>query len=548
MAKSKDILHQAAPLTGLAGLKQNWKSDLIAGFSVSLLALPLCLGIATASGMPPIAGIFAGIIGGLFVSRLGGCYITVTGPAAGLIVVILGIVEGLGNGDVTVGYPFALAAIFCAGLLQILFGFLRVGIIGSFFPIAALEGMLASIGLIIIAKQSHVMLGVKPESHSPLGLLAEIPHSLANANPKIAIIGVVSLLILVLYPLIKLELVKRIPATIWIIALAIPLAVIFDLNTVHSYQWWGSSHTIDPEHAKVLVELPKNILAGIALPDFSKALSLTFIWEVITIALVASIETLISAAAVEKLDPFRRQSNMNKELSANGAGTALSGMIGGLPMITEILRSSANVANGAKTSWSNFFHGAFLLLYVLVLGSVIGLIPYAALAAMLVFTGYRLTSPKIIRHMWHIGPEQLIIFLLTVVATLSTDLLVGLAVGVLVKFLLEYLRGAELRYAFQPKLSIEQPSESHYIIHVHSAAIFSNYLGLKQALDSIPKGMTIDIDFKESILVDYKTMDNLHTYKYYYEKDFGRMEIVGIHQHRAVSNHPFSARIKKSGD
>ena len=272
------------PQSGLAGLKQSWKNDLSAGFFVFLIALPLCLGISMASGFPPVAGLFTAIIGGLLVSFFGGSQLTIKGPAAGLIVIALGAVEELGRGDAFVGYQLALATIVAAGVLQIVFGLLRSGILSDFFPSAAVHGMLAAIGIIIAAKQLHTLVGIKPEGKETLELLAEIPKSIGLLNPEIAIIGLISLLILFVFPLIKHPWFKKIPAPLVVILVAIPLGHLFDLEHEHKYLFLDNQlYTIGP---RFLVTLPNNLLAAVTFPDFSQLFSATSIKYIIMFALV----------------------------------------------------------------------------------------------------------------------------------------------------------------------------------------------------------------------------------------------------------------------
>lgn len=391
------------PLSGIAGLKQNWQKDLVSGFIVFLVALPLCLGISLASGVPPMAGLITAIIGGLFVSRINGSHVTINGPAAGLIVVILGAVEALSDGDPMAGYRSMLAAVVVSGTLLFILGRLKAGRLGDFFPSSAVHGMLAAIGVIILSKQAHVALGVKPEGKEPLELLAEIPHSIAHMNPEVAIIGLVSLLIMFVLPLFKNRWVKMVPAPMVVVLAGIALGHYFDLEHEHKYLFLdGHEYSIGP---KFLVTLPENLADGIVFPDWSKALTLPFLTAVITITLVQGIESLLSAKAVDKLDPWKRESDLNKDLSAVGAGSALAGLIGGLPMIAEIVRSSANINNGGRTGWANFFHGAFLLVFIAAFPTLIHSIPLAALGAILMYTGYRLAAPGHFKHTLQIGPE-----------------------------------------------------------------------------------------------------------------------------------------------
>ena len=359
---------EVLPKLGWEALIEHWRSDLLAGFLVFLIALPLCLGIALASGFPPAAGIITAVVGGLIVSRLNGSYVTINGPAAGLIVVILNSVQVLGEGDPIAGYHYTLAAIMLAGALQFLMGVNRLGQWSTLVPSAVVHGMLAAIGIIILAKQSHVLLGVTPNTDSIITALIQIPQSLFHPQPQIALIGLTGLGVLIVWPLLKQPTLKLIPAPIMVLVTGMLLGQFFGLQHEHLHPFLSSAeivagheHLIAPQY---LVDLPDQVSAFFALPDFAKMTSLTF-WEaVLSICLVGSLETLLSANAVDKLDPYKRQSDLDQELTAVGLGNMIVGFIGGLPMIAEIVRSSANINNGAKTAWANFFHGLILAVFV----------------------------------------------------------------------------------------------------------------------------------------------------------------------------------------
>ena len=531
------------PKNGIAGLAENWKSDMLSGFLVFLIALPLCLGISMASGFPPIAGIFTAVIGGLVVSFFGGSNLTIKGPAAGLIVIALGAVEELGKGDPLMGYKLAIAVVVVAGVVQIVFGLLKLGVLGDFFPSAAVHGMLAAIGIIIASKQIHTMLGVKPEGKEALHLLAEIPHSISTMNPEIAIIGFVSLLILFTLPLIKNKYVKMIPAPLVVILTAIPLGMYFDLQHEHQYLFLDShEYTIGP---KFLVTLPDNMFSAITFPDFSQVFSGASIKYIIMFALVGSLESLLSSKAIDTLDPFKRKSNMNRDLLGVGVGNTLAGLVGGLPMISEIVRSSANINNGAKTWWSNVFHGMFLLIFVAFFPMLIHQIPLAALAAMLIFTGYRLASPKEFFKTYMVGKEQLLIFLVTIIVTLATDLLLGIGAGILAKFLVHLYFGLPFKSAFKPIFRVDQPSENVYQIDVFHSAVFSNFIQFKKKLDELPRKAKIIVDFDNCKIVDHTVLENLHQYKHDYEHDGGTFEIKGLEHHKKLSKHEHAVHVKK---
>jgi MFS superfamily sulfate permease-like transporter len=537
---------RSIPRTGLPGLFQNWRSDLVSGFLVFLIALPLCLGIAMASGFPPMAGLITAVIGGVLVSRISGSHVTVNGPAAGLIVVILSAVQSLGAGDAMAGYRYTLAAIVVASGLQILMGLFKAGKLNAYFPASVVHGMLAAIGIIIMAKQIHVMLGVKPESQEILGAIAEIPHSLVEMNPEIAAIGFSGLAILIGFALIRNRYLKMVPAPIVVVAVGMALERYFDLDHEHVYLFLPQQEFL-PHHEytvgpKFLVSIPDNVLGSFYFPDFGKIASPEFWGAVLAIGLVGSLESLLSATAVDKLDPHKRYSDLNRDLTAVGVGNLVAGAVGGLPMIAEIVRSSANVNNGAKTSWANFFHGLFLAVFVVAFPKLIHEIPLASLASLLVYTGFRLASPKEFAKTMDIGKEQLALFCITIVGVLATDLLVGVLVGILAKLVIHILRGVDLGNLVRINYDLVRTDADTTRIRVYGSAIFSNFIGLKSAVSELPDGRTVIFDLSESYLIDHTVMEFIDHYRHDYIDRGGRCEILGLENHEPYSDHPLAAR------
>jgi len=536
----------ALPKTGLAGLKEHWRGDLLSGFLVFLIALPLCLGISMASGFPPSAGIITAIIGGLLVSRINGSYVTINGPAAGLIVVVLDAVQTLGEGDAMAGYRYTLAAIVVASVLQILMGLFKAGRLSSFFPAAVVHGMLAAIGIIIMTKQIHVMLGVTPEEGNLFSTMAQIPHSLLNPNPEIALIGLAGIIILVVWSLLKNPALKMIPAPIIVVLAGMGLGRYFDLNHEHMYLFLPDAPFISLHEATVgprfLVTISDNFLSSFYFPDFAKFMTTEFWAAVISISLVGSLESLLSAVAVDKLDPYRRHSDLDRDLTAVGVGNLIAGLVGGMPMIAEIVRSSANVNNGAKTGWSNFFHGALLLLFVALFPRLIHSIPLAALAALLVYTGFRLASPKEFAKVMGIGKEQFFIFMVTITGVLATDLLIGVAIGIVAKLAVHMARGVWLRNLFKIHFSIERPNSDTVVVRLTGSAVFSNFLPLKKALAALEPGKTVVFDLSDGYLIDHTVMEFLHDYMHNYEAHGGRCRRIGRASEK-FSDHVLAARL-----
>jgi MFS superfamily sulfate permease-like transporter len=475
-------------------------ADLKAGFLVFLIALPLCLGIAMASGFPPIGGVLTAIIGGVLVTFLGSSRLTIKGPAAGLIVIAIGAVQELGQGDPWLGYRRALAVGAVAACVQIALALLRSASIGVVMSPSVVHGMLAAIGVIIISKQAHTLVGVAPKSKEPLALLAEIPQSLAHANPEILLMGGLALLILFGLPLIKARWARIVPAPIIVLAVTVPLSLWFGLDHGHAYRFMSHQFHVGPDF---LVQLPGSLLEAVVTPDFSTVLSGTSLKYVVMFALVGTIESTLSVIAVDAMDPEKRTSNLNRDLLALSIGNLISALIGGLPMISEIVRSKANVDAGAKSRWANFFHGIFLLIFVAAVPGLLHEIPLAALAAMLVYTGTRLASPKELVHVKHIGIDQLILFVTTLIVTLATDLLVGVATGIVLKLVLHRVRGATFKQLFRTRVErIEEASEMR--LKLHGAAAFTSLLSVRKAIANRPESCRkIVIDVSDVVIVDH---------------------------------------------
>jgi MFS superfamily sulfate permease-like transporter len=523
---------------GLSSLKEFWKNDLKAGFNVSLIALPLCLGIAIASGFPPIAGLFAAVVGGIFVSRFNGSWLTITGPAAGLIVVNLAAIELLGDGDKIVGYPYALAAIVVSGLFIALFGFLKMGKFGDFFPTAAVHGMLAAIGIIIMIKQFFVAAGVSVHGHEFYEIVTEVPSAFFHSNPEVILIAFISLAILIIYPKLKVAWIKLIPAPVWVLLVAIPLEFILDFEHEHMVRFLGSEHKVGPQ---LLVHLPDSILGAVQMPDFGKIATGTFWIAVVTITLVTAIESLLSAIAVDGMDPEHRKSNLNKDLKALGFGASVSGMIGGLPMISEIVRSTANADSGAKTQWSNFIHGLFLLFYMFIGSIIIDHIPLAALAAMLIFTGFRLASPKEFKHMWQIGKSEFLVFVVTIVVVLITDLLIGIAAGIVLNMIMVLFKNVSPTNLFKARVSTTV-SGDNAIIQMSDAFTFCNFLGLKKEIMKY-SAKNVKLDMANVTYMDHSVKHHLAGLKRDFEVKGLQFERVNTSNLRAINEHPLAEEV-----
>ncbi|RYU59665.1 SulP family inorganic anion transporter [Methylolobus aquaticus] len=535
-----------------AELTDNWRHDVVAGFLVFLIALPLCFGIAMASDFPPMAGIISAIVGGLLVSRMNGSRLGINGPAAGLITVLFASVHSLGDGDVWAGYRYTLAAIVIVGGLQIVLGWFKAGRWATFFPAAVAHGMLAAIGIIIIARQIHTLIGTRPDFETPWQSFVHLPHSLLHLNSEILLVGGIGLVILFVWPLLGNRGLGRMPAPLLVILTGYLLGRAFDLNQAELYLVsQGEESDLLHRHVYVtaiqfLSDIPDRFVDSFATPDFSKSGTAAFWMSVASLFFIGSLESLLAASAVDRLDPKQRRSDLNRDIAAIGFGNVVSGLIGGMPMITEIVRSSANIGYGARSRWSNFFHGLFLLLFVAFFPHLIRDIPLASLAALLIYAGYRLATPRAFANSLDVGIEQLALFVITIVGILATNILAGVAIAIGVKLLIHRGRGVRLKNLFELSYRVIREGGSTYRIKINGAAIFSNFIVLKSELTEIPEGDTLIFDLTYASLIDHTVMDFLDRYRRDYIARGGRCEIRGLDHYDAYSEHPLAARRRKA--
>ena len=426
-----------------------FKTDIQSGVVVFLVALPLCLGIALASGAPLFAGIISGVIGGIVVGALSHSQLSVTGPAAGLTAIVLAAISSLGS------YETFLAAVVLAGALQILLGIVKAGTISNYFPSNVIEGMLAAIGIIIILKQLPHAIGYDVDNEGDFFFIEKtaghntfsaIIDSVNYSHAGAIIITLVSLAILITFNKVAfLKNLKVIPGAL--------VAVVTGVLLNEAFKASGSNLVVSQEH---LVNLPvpqsfDDFIGQFSRPDFTAFLK-PQVWIVaVTIAVVASIETLLCIEATDKLDPLKRYTNTDREMFAQGTGNILSGLIGGIPMTSVIVRTSANINSGGRTKMATIAHGIFLLMAVLLIPAVLNKIPLACLAAILLMIGYKLASPTVFRHMWHNGKYQYVPFFVTVVAVVFTDLLKGVAIGLVVSVFYILRANLKLAYFFQKR-------------------------------------------------------------------------------------------------
>jgi MFS superfamily sulfate permease-like transporter len=539
MAENSNSQPRETPRGNAAGFTKYFKPDIVSGFLVFLIALPLCLGISLACGYPPIAGIFTAIIGSVLATFISNSELTIKGPAAGLIVIAIGCIEDFGGDGMAGGwtstdmnaYQAALAVGVAAAVLQICFGIFRAGILGEFFPSAAVHGMLAAIGVIIIIKQFPVALGVSA-SGEPLEMLREIPHYIMEANPYIATIGVASILIMFLWPVAgkRVGFLKAIPSPMVVLLVAVPMGMGFDLLHTHSYTLQGHQYQLGEQY---LVKMPGRVFGmfdDITFPDFSALMQLKAWKWVFMFFIIGSLESLLSAKAVDLLDPWNRKTNMDRDIVAVGVGNLCAAGVGGLPMISEIVRSKANIDNGARTRFADMWHGIFLLACVALIPTVLHRIPLAALAAMLVYTGYRLAHPTEFIHVLRIGKEQLLIFVTTLVVVLATDLLIGVTAGIALKMVIHVANGVPLKSLFKPYLEVQEVDEHTSRIVAHESAVFSNWIPFRRQIEQIGfvQKKNLIVDVSDTQLVDHSVMAKLDEMQRDFEQEGLTFEVQGL--------------------
>jgi MFS superfamily sulfate permease-like transporter len=486
-------------MTNLLG--DNLRSDLKASLVVFLVALPLCLGISIASGAPPMAGLIAGIVGGIVVGALSGSHVSVSGPAAGLTVIVLDSISSLGT------FELFLGAVVAAGLIQLLLGFLKAGVLGYYFPHSVIKGMLSAIGLILILKQIPHALGYDKDTMGDETFLqadqqntfTEIWYAFQYFSPGAIPIVLAALLILISFESPKLKnhkLFGAVPGALW--------AVISGIVINETYGAFIPDWKLEGEHLVNIPNLSSVSELGtlITFPDFGLVTSLEFWVIAFTLAAIGSIETLLSIDAADKMDPYKRITPASKELVAQGVGNTISGLIGGLPITAVIVRSSANIASGAKTKLSAIIHGLLLAILVLAIPGILNKIPLSCLAAVLFLVGYKLAKPSIFISSYKKGWDQFIPFLVTIVAILLTDLLVGIGIGMV--FGLFFV----MKTNFQKAITITELN-GNYLVKLQKDVSFLNKAILLKQLAEIPDGSNVILNAQKAYFIDHDIQEVL---------------------------------------
>jgi MFS superfamily sulfate permease-like transporter len=545
------------PRGNFAGFAEYFRYDIVSGFLVFLIALPLCLGISLASGYPAIAGVFTAIVGALLTTFMSNSELTIKGPAAGMIAIVLGCIEAFG-GDGAIGgftatdmtaYRMALAVAVAAAVLQLLFAVSRAGILAEFFPLSAVHGMLAAIGVIIMVKQVPVALGVSAKG-DPLTMLTHFPSYFKQMNPEIAVIGGIGVLIMFLWPLVQKQAkaLKMIPGALIVLLITVPLGMYFDLLHIHTYMFNGHEYKVGESY---LVNMPDRVFGMfdfITTPDFSVLTNpehAAEAWKwVFMFFVIGSLESLLSTKAIDVIDPWKRKTNLDRDMLAIGTANACAALIGGLPMISEIVRSKANIDNGARTRFADFWHGIFLLSCVALIPTVLHRIPLAALAAMLIYTGFRLTHPVEFVRVYQIGKEQLLVFVGTLIGVLATDLLIGILIGIAIEVLIHLVNGVPMISLLKPYLDVEMPDDKTVVVRARFSAVFSNWILFRRQLVrlGLEQQKNVLLDLSNTKLVDHSVMEKLHQLEGDFDELGLKLDLIGLEGHKQLSSHPYAAR------
>ena len=533
-----------SPKKNLNSLVANWQSDFIAAVSVALIALPLSLGIALAAGAPAMAGILSAVVGGVVTTFFRGGHISINGPAKGVIAVILLGIALMDDGSGQ-AFNYVLAAIVVSGALQTLMGLLKLGRFADIFHPSVITGILAAIGIIIFAKQIHVAMGTSSDSPNIVQNLVDAVLLLPEANPFVVIISLTGLFLLLFHSKVNYRFFQILPAPMWVIALSIPFVYAFNFFDPHSLSLFGRSYDVGPQ---LLLEIPDNIMDSIMHPNFGKVHTLEFWTTVFSLLMITSIESLAIAKAVDKLDPFKRKTDLNKELTGIGISTVAAGLIGGLPIIAVIIRSTVNIHNGAKTKWSNVYQGLLLLFLIVVVSPIMRQVPLCAFAILLVYTGFKLASPTVFKQVYAKGPEQLVFFLATMVLTLYTNLLVGLLGGLLLTMVSHMLLAGVaipqfFRMIYKSGSEVLALPDGSYNLNIKGIANFLGIIQVNKLVAQIPSGADVTIDLSNTRLVGMTYMDYLVDFLRAQKDAGGNVVITGLDSHVSSSTHNRALKI-----
>jgi MFS superfamily sulfate permease-like transporter len=494
------------PNKGIFGISlSHIKEDLPAGLVVFLVALPLCLGIALASGVPLFAGLIAGFVGGTVVALFSNSQTSVSGPAAGLVVIVLNALDDLGT------FESFLLAVVLAGVFQLIFGIMKAGTVGNYFPTSVIKGMLAAIGIILILKEIPHALGYDSDYIGDDAFIQQdgdntftaILHSFKALSLGAILISSISIFILIYWEKIQHPLRKVVPGALVVVFLGVMINAI--------YLAFFPSLYLGPEH---LVAIPSTSEVGgflnlFTTPDFSDISNPTVYKVALTLAIVASLETLLNIEAVDKLDAFKRRTSANRELTAQGIGNVISGLIGGLPVTAVIVRGAANVSAGARTKLSAIIHGVLLFAAVISIPGLLSKIPYASLAAILLLIGYKLTKVSLYKEMFNSGRDQFVPFMVTILAIVFKDLLFGVLVGLGVAIF--YILRVNMKNTYSFDKGHQDPNAPIKLI-LSDEVTFLNKASMRLTLDHIPEGSEVIIDGSKSVFIHYDVLEIIHEF------------------------------------
>ena len=547
------------PQNGLKGLK-HLRHDILSGIVVSLVSLPLSSGIAIASGVPPVVGLISAIVAGLIFPFVGGAYMTIAGPAAGLAPAIMAVMVSLGGvGDaehVGEGYPFLLVVILIVGVVQVILSLLKLARFAAVIPVTVVEGMLASIGLMIIAKQLPKFFGFsgKIHAHEFVEFVMDVPHYASNMTGRAFVVAFASLVLLfALGSMKRVKFLQVIPPQLIAVVFGVVLGQWLNLGSL------GNGF---------LIRLPENPFHGIHTPDFGALLARSDLWQaaivaVVMLTMIDGVESLATAMAVDRIDPFHRKSDPNRVLLAMGICHVASSLVGGLTIIPGGVKSKANVAAGGRTLWANFTNAVCLIVYLVVGSAWINMIPLGVLASVLIYTGWKMCEPLVWRHVAHIGKEQVVIFSFTIVVTLLTDLLIGIAAGVAANYILSALLcrhaisqlathgigrmsiGRCLADFFRNPVLKREYCDGVYHMYINKPLVCFNTMQLAEEFDEIPsdaKAVQIHLD-DHVAMIDHTAAENLMNAIKEYSHSKVPTEIVGLDRLERLSHYGACVRV-----
>jgi MFS superfamily sulfate permease-like transporter len=503
------------------------KHDFKASITVFFVALPLCLGISLASGAPLYSGLISGIIGGIFIGIISKSHLSVSGPAAGLTAICAGAITELGS------LQIFFLSVAVAGVIQLLLGVFRLGGFTHFIPSAVIKGMLAAIGIILITKQIPLLVGYDEASFWTKELFNIITFKNAFSHVKniylhsskgAVIIAIASLLLLIVWKDKLARKISFVPTSFVVVVFGTLLAFIF--------QQFIPALALKPQQ---FVSIPSDLFSDIKLPDYRAILSNGDILKnAIVICIVASLETLLSIEAIDKIDPYNRVTPQNRELIAQGAGNILSGILGGLPITAVIVRSSANAEAEARTKLSAIFHGIWLLVLVFFAATLLNIIPYCVLAVILIRTGYNLAKPKMIASVYRLGREQFLPFIVTIIAMLFTDLLIGVGIGIAYSCYFIFKNTYRAGYTLETKT---EGHIKHYYFNLAINVSFINKKRIKDELETIPNYSVVHIEGSHSVYIDYDVAEIINEFKTKAHHKHIELHLSGIPEVETISVH-----------